>query len=286
MTQVRAIHHVESGVTGAEGIDGLALRYGFFYGPGTGLAEDGSIVGLVRKRRFPIIGGGAGVWSFPHVDDAASATLAAIGAGHPACTTSLTMSPPAAAWLPGLAEALGVGPPRRLPEARRSAARIRRLPAKPDPRSLERKVKRELAWPAAMRTWREGPATASQTRRSRRSARPDRGACPPPVAPRRPSPTASGLGRLVSARAGRPDPPITDSRGAAGDRQAAMGPQPELASRTGAASTVRGGPPRSIAMIDLCVSHATCLIGDSPRAALLPATLPRALEAGVQGRWS
>ena len=62
MTQVvRAIHHVESGVTGAEGIDGLALRYGFFYGPGTGLAEDGSIVGLVRKRRFPIIGGGAGV---------------------------------------------------------------------------------------------------------------------------------------------------------------------------------------------------------------------------------
>ena len=142
MTQVvRAIHHVESGVTGAEGIDGLALRYGFFYGPGTGLAEDGSIVGLVRKRRFPIIGGGAGAWSFLHVDDAASATLAAIGRGAPGVYNVADDEPaPAAVWLPGLAEALGVAapPPARVAQAPRGG-RIRRLPAKPDPRSLERK---------------------------------------------------------------------------------------------------------------------------------------------------
>jgi nucleoside-diphosphate-sugar epimerase len=78
-----AIRYVESAVTGAEGIEGIALRYGNFYGPGTGFAVDGAIVTRVRKRQFPIVGDGSGVWSFVHMDDAAAAAIAAIGHGGP-----------------------------------------------------------------------------------------------------------------------------------------------------------------------------------------------------------
>ena len=53
-----AIRYVESAVTGAEGIEGIALRYGNFYGPGTGFAADGDMVARIRKRRFPIVGTG------------------------------------------------------------------------------------------------------------------------------------------------------------------------------------------------------------------------------------
>ena len=118
MTQVRAIHHVESGVTGAEGIDGLALRYGFFYGPGTGLAEDGSIVGLVRKRRFPIIGGGAGGVVLPARGRRRLRDACSDRARHPACTTSLTMSPP------GRLAAGARGGARRAPPPARVARRL------------------------------------------------------------------------------------------------------------------------------------------------------------------
>ena len=94
---------------------GVVLRYGFFSGPGTWYSHDSAIAALVRKRRFPIVGKGAGVYSFVHVDDAAAATVAALAApagtynvadGHPA---------PTSAWLPAFASALGAGPPRRVP---------------------------------------------------------------------------------------------------------------------------------------------------------------------------
>jgi nucleoside-diphosphate-sugar epimerase len=73
-----AIRYVEEAVTPATDLEGLALRYGSFYGPGTGLAKGGDMLKMVAKRRLPVVGGGGGVWSFCHIDDAASATVAAV----------------------------------------------------------------------------------------------------------------------------------------------------------------------------------------------------------------
>src|SRR5918993_1058627 len=82
---LEAIRHLETAVTGARWTEGLALRYGWFYGPGTSIAFDplGSQVELIRKRQFPIVGKGTGIWSFIHIEDAATATLAAVGAKRP-----------------------------------------------------------------------------------------------------------------------------------------------------------------------------------------------------------
>ncbi|HEX2192368.1 MAG TPA: NAD(P)-dependent oxidoreductase [Acidimicrobiales bacterium] len=114
-----AIRHLEDAVLGAPDIDGVVLRYGTFYGPGTGIAEDGDLVQLVRRRRLPVIGSGAGVWSFVHVDDAAEATAAAIRLGAPAGVFNVVDDDPAPVreWLPELAAAVGAEPPRRVPIA-------------------------------------------------------------------------------------------------------------------------------------------------------------------------
>jgi nucleoside-diphosphate-sugar epimerase len=87
-----AIRHLEAAVTGAQWTDGLVLRYGWFYGPGTSIALDppGSQIELIRKRQFPIVGDGTGVWSFIHVEDASTATVAAVEGDLPASTTSST----------------------------------------------------------------------------------------------------------------------------------------------------------------------------------------------------
>ena len=113
-----AIRHLEGAVTGAEGIAGLALRYGGFYGPGTSLSLDpvGEHVELVRERKFPIVGGGTGVWSFIHTADAAAATVAAIEHGEPGVYNVVDDEPARVSeWLPGLASAVGAKPPRRVP---------------------------------------------------------------------------------------------------------------------------------------------------------------------------
>ena len=73
-----AIRHLEAATLGADGIEGTVLRYGGFYGPGTTIARDGAHVEAVRRRRFPVVGDGGGVWSLVHVNDAAAATMAAI----------------------------------------------------------------------------------------------------------------------------------------------------------------------------------------------------------------
>ncbi len=87
-----ALRYLDEKVAGAADLAGLALRYANFYGPGTSISLDGDIVAMVRKRRLPVIGTGAGVWSFVHIDDAASATVAAVRASRPASTTSWTTS--------------------------------------------------------------------------------------------------------------------------------------------------------------------------------------------------
>lgn len=156
-----AITHLESAVTGAEGIEGVVLRYGGFYGPNTSLAArpDGSMVETVRKRKLPIVGKGSGVWSFIHIADAASGTVAAVERGTPGIYAVVDDEPaPVSEWLPFLAEALGAKKPRRVP------AWLGRIVAGPaavvmmnDIRGASNaKAKRELGWKPEFASWREG----------------------------------------------------------------------------------------------------------------------------------
>jgi nucleoside-diphosphate-sugar epimerase len=111
-----AIRYLEDTVKGIEDLQALALRFGIFYGPGTGIAEDGSIVELVRKRRMPIVGDGAGIWSFIHMQDVARATVAAISHGEPGIYNIVDDEPaPVSTWVPALAEAVGAKPPYKVP---------------------------------------------------------------------------------------------------------------------------------------------------------------------------
>ncbi|MGA7385888.1 MAG: NAD(P)-dependent oxidoreductase [Methylocella sp.] len=112
---LEAIRYLESAIIGAA-VEGLILRYGGFYGPGTAISEQGWMANDVRNRRIPIIGGGGGVWSFTHVDDAARFTRCAVERGAPGVYNIVDDDPaPVSQWLPALAEALGAKPPRRIP---------------------------------------------------------------------------------------------------------------------------------------------------------------------------
>jgi nucleoside-diphosphate-sugar epimerase len=152
-----AIRHLEDAVTGYG--EGLALRYGGFYGPGTSLGPGGVHVDMVRKRRFPIVGAGTGIWSFCHIDDAASATVAAVERGAPGLYNVADDEPaPVRVWMPVLAAALGAPPPRHVP-----AWLVRPLLGQmgmammTDIRGVSNaKAKRELGWTPAYPTWREG----------------------------------------------------------------------------------------------------------------------------------
>jgi nucleoside-diphosphate-sugar epimerase len=111
-----AIRYLEETVRMASGVEALALRYSFLYGPGTSIGKDGEILEFVRKRRIPIVGVGAGIWSFTHIQDAARATLAAISRGAPGIYNVVDDEPaPVSIWLPYLASALGAKPPRKVP---------------------------------------------------------------------------------------------------------------------------------------------------------------------------
>ena len=113
---VDAIRHLEAAVLGAEDLEGIALRYGGFYGPGTSLGEGGAMVEGVRKRQIPIVGGGAGETSFLHIEDAAAATVVALERGAPGVYNVVDDEPaPAAEWIPELAKAVGAKPPRHVP---------------------------------------------------------------------------------------------------------------------------------------------------------------------------
>jgi len=112
----RAIVHLESAVLADQTIGGFVLRYGSFYGPGTSLGQGGSLLEDIRQRRVPIVGKGTGYWSFVHIDDAASATLAAVEAACPGLYNICDDEPaPVSQWLPFLAETIGAKPPRHIP---------------------------------------------------------------------------------------------------------------------------------------------------------------------------
>jgi 2-alkyl-3-oxoalkanoate reductase len=155
---VRVIQAMEHTVLEAEGLDGVVLRYGWFYGPGTYYAEDGATAHDVRRRRFPVVGKGTGLFSFVHVDDAASATAAAVERGAPGVYNVVDDEPaPLREWLPVYAQAIGAKPPRRVPVwLARLAAGPMATVVNHQPGAANAKAKRELGWEPRWTSWRQG----------------------------------------------------------------------------------------------------------------------------------
>ena len=155
-----AIRHVEEAVTGADWTEGIALRYGGFYGPGTSLApEGGEQVDMIRKRKFPIVGNGGGVWSFIHIADAADATVAALERGRRGIYNIVDDEPaPVREWLPLLAERYGAPKPMRVPKfiGRLAAGESGVVMMTEIRGASNEKAKRELGWQPRHPSWREG----------------------------------------------------------------------------------------------------------------------------------
>lgn len=160
-TTLDAIRHVEQAVTGADWVEGVVLRYGALYGPGTSFAVDppGELVEMIRKRMFPIAGSGAGVWSFIHVEDAAAATADAVERGAPGIYHVVDDDPaPLREWLPVAAEALAAKRPRRLPRwlVRLAVGKAGTVLLTEARGASNAKAKRELGWRTRYPSWRLG----------------------------------------------------------------------------------------------------------------------------------
>jgi nucleoside-diphosphate-sugar epimerase len=156
-----AIRHVERAVTAIDWGDGVVLRYGGFYGPGTNLSSDprAEMAEVVRKRKFPLVGDGAGVWSFVHIDDAAAATVAAVEHGATGIYNVVDDEPaPVRDWLPTLAKTLGAKPPRHLPRwlGRLAAGEAATVMMTEVRGASNAKAKRELGWQPVYTSWRTG----------------------------------------------------------------------------------------------------------------------------------
>jgi nucleoside-diphosphate-sugar epimerase len=154
-----AVHALESAVLGGGDLEGVVLRYGFFYGPGTSYAPDGAIAEQVRRRRFPVGGRGTGRFSFIHLDDAARATIAAIE-GSPAGVYNIVDDEPApvSEWLPAYAAALGAPPPRRLPGwlVRVAAGRYAQYTMTELRGASNARARERLGWAPQLSSWRQG----------------------------------------------------------------------------------------------------------------------------------
>jgi nucleoside-diphosphate-sugar epimerase len=158
-----AIRHLEEAVLGARWTEGIVLRYGVFYGPGTSMAPGEEQFELVRRRKFPLVGDGGGVWSFIHVADAAEATVAAVERGSRGVYNVVDDDPaPVAKWLPALAQELGAKKPMRVPRfIGRLFAGEAGVVMMTDVRGASNaKAKRELGWRPAHPSWRDGFAAA------------------------------------------------------------------------------------------------------------------------------
>src|SRR6188472_1028502 len=156
---VEALTDLERQVTGAEGTEGVVLRYGWLYGPGTYFDRDGSQTEEALKRRLPIVGKGTGTFSFVQVEDAAAATVAAVERGAPGVYNVVDDEPaPMRDWVPAFAEAVGAKSPRRVPAwlarlitgsaAANTATQLRG--------ASNAKAKRELGWQPSFSSWRQG----------------------------------------------------------------------------------------------------------------------------------
>jgi nucleoside-diphosphate-sugar epimerase len=157
---VAAIRHVESVVTRAGvGVEGVVLRYGVFYGPSNALGTGGQLLEMVRRRQLPVVGGGTGLWSFLHIDDAAEAAAVAVERGAPGLYNIVDDDPaPVHEWLPYLAQVIGAKPPMRLP-----AWLVRPMIGEHGVSvmtairgSSNAKARRELGWKPRYASWRQG----------------------------------------------------------------------------------------------------------------------------------
>ena len=156
---VEAIADLERQVLSVEGVEGVVLRYGYFYGPGTAYAEDGSVADLVRARQLPIAGRGSGVFSFVHADDAASATVLALDHGEPGIYNVVDDEPaPLREWLPVYVKALDAPAPRKVPVflARLAVGSYGVYDMTQQRGASSAKAKKELGWTPASPTWRTG----------------------------------------------------------------------------------------------------------------------------------
>ena len=156
---VETIKEVEEAVLTADGIEGIVLRYGMFYGPGTWYAKDGDVGRQVRKRRYPMIGHGEGTYSFIHVDDAASATVAALERARAGTYNVVDDEPATAAvWMPLYAEALGAKRPPWVPAfvARLIAGEALVTWMLGLRGASNEKIKEELGWRPKYESWRQG----------------------------------------------------------------------------------------------------------------------------------
>jgi 2-alkyl-3-oxoalkanoate reductase len=153
--------YLEQAVTTIEWGEGLVLRYGGFHGPGTSIsrAPDAVMAALIRKRRFPIIGDGGGVFSHVHVKDAAAATAVAVERGRTGIYNVVDDEPaPLREWLPVLASALDARPPRRIPRwlGRLAAGEAATAMVTDTRGASNEKAKRELGWQPRYASWRQG----------------------------------------------------------------------------------------------------------------------------------
>jgi len=156
---VAALHELEDTVSRAAGVEGLVLRYGFFYGPGSAYARDGYYAREAARRRLPVVGSGSGVFSFLHVDDAAAATVAAVERGRPGIYNVVDDDPaPMRDWAPAYAEALGAKKPMRVPRllARIAAGSYTTQLATELRGASNARAKAELGWQPRYASWRDG----------------------------------------------------------------------------------------------------------------------------------
>lgn len=152
---IAAVRNLEAQVLERRG--GTVLRYGFFYGPGTVYAPGGSFHADVLARRIPVPLPGTGVFSFVYVDDAAEATLRAIG--HPGCFNIVDDDPaPVRDWLPAYASAIGARAPRSVPGflARLAVGAYGHYLLQEQPGASNARARRELGWSPSLPSWRDG----------------------------------------------------------------------------------------------------------------------------------
>jgi len=163
-TTLEAISHLERAVTGATWTEGVVLRYGGFYGPGTNVSfgPEGTMVEAIRKRKLPLVGDAGGVWSFIHIKDAAEATVDTIE-GDGSGVYNIVDNEPArvAEWLPAAAAAWGGDPPRRVPRwlGRLFAGEYATVMMTEARGASNARAKRELSWTPRFASWRDGFAT-------------------------------------------------------------------------------------------------------------------------------
>ena len=154
-----AIQHLESAVTGTPGLDGVVLRYGSLYGPGTALGAGGELLEMVRRRQLPIVGGGTGIWSHVHVDDVATATLLAVERGVTGIYNIVDDEPaPMREWVPFLAALVNAPAPQQTPVlvAERDLGPQAVYYGTELRGATNSKAKRELGFSPVHSTWRTG----------------------------------------------------------------------------------------------------------------------------------